>query len=68
MIDQVSSEFSSLTVVEFVHMHPDPINKGMIRKYDLFALERGACMPCRPDSSALVTAGAEAFGKKQAVK
>lgn len=25
-------------------------------------------MPCRPDSSALVIAGEEAFGRKQAVK
>lgn len=25
-------------------------------------------MPCRPDSSAMVTAGAEAFGRKQAVR
>lgn len=65
---QVWAEFSSQRIVDFMNLHPDPINKGVIRKYYSFALERGTCMPCRPDSSALVTAGAEAFGRKQAVR
>lgn len=45
---------------------PNPSTKEQLSA--IYLIQRGACMPCRPDSSALVTAGAEAFGRKQAVK
>lgn len=63
-----SGQRSTPRIVDFISLHPDPINRGLIRKCSSFALERGTCVPCRPDSSALVTAGAEAFRRKEAVR